>query len=109
MRERTSASQACGSTPFILAVMIRLYIDAARLPPRSDASQSSFGGIVGETHAPILKEQSKARPSLQDVIERFGQVVPTGELGELFAHVGVKILGQRPAQRSPNGQTLFDA
>ena len=32
MRARTSASQACGSTPFILAVMMRLYIAAARWP-----------------------------------------------------------------------------
>ena len=30
MRERTSASQACGSTPFILAVTMRLYMTAAR-------------------------------------------------------------------------------
>src|SRR6478735_7738655 len=33
MRARTSASQACGSTSFILAVTIRLYITAARSPP----------------------------------------------------------------------------
>ena len=32
MRERTSANQACGSTPFILQVMMRLYIAAARSP-----------------------------------------------------------------------------
>jgi hypothetical protein len=42
-----------------------------RLSPEGDASQSSFGGVVGETHATVFKEQSKARPSLQDVIERF--------------------------------------
>jgi hypothetical protein len=45
------------------------------------ASQSSFGGIVGETHATVFKEQSKVRPSLQDLIERFDQ---PRELGELF-------------------------
>jgi hypothetical protein len=33
---RTSASHACGSTPFILAVTMRLYMAAARGPPRSD-------------------------------------------------------------------------
>jgi hypothetical protein len=32
MRERTSASQACGSIPFILAVTMRLYMAAARCP-----------------------------------------------------------------------------
>ena len=36
MRKRTSASHACGSTPFILAVTMRLYMAAARRPPRSD-------------------------------------------------------------------------
>src|SRR5437016_7973730 len=36
IRARTSASQACGSTSFILAVTIRLYIAAARCPPRSE-------------------------------------------------------------------------
>jgi hypothetical protein len=40
MRERTSASQACGSIPFILAVTIRLYMAAARRPPRSDPQKS---------------------------------------------------------------------
>src|SRR6476660_1791375 len=40
MRERTSLSQACGSTPFLLAVTIRLYIEAARCPPRSDPQNS---------------------------------------------------------------------
>ena len=36
MRASTSASQACGSTSFILAVTIRLYMTAARWPPRSE-------------------------------------------------------------------------
>ena len=40
MWARTSASQACGSTPFILAVTIRLYMAAARRPPRSDPQKS---------------------------------------------------------------------
>src|SRR5665647_3266745 len=80
-----------------------------RLSPEGYASQSSFGGVVGEAHATVFKEQSKARPALQDVIERFGQVMPTRELDDLLAHIGVKILGQRPAQRLPNGQTLLGA
>ena len=40
MRERTSASHACGSTPFIFAVTMRLYMAAARRPPRSDPQNS---------------------------------------------------------------------
>jgi hypothetical protein len=36
MRAKTSASQACGSMSFILAVTIKLYITAARSPPRSE-------------------------------------------------------------------------
>jgi hypothetical protein len=40
MRARISVSQACGSTPFILAVTIRLNMAAARRPPRSDPQNS---------------------------------------------------------------------
>jgi hypothetical protein len=35
-----SASQAWGSTSFILAVTIRLYMNAARSPPRSEPANS---------------------------------------------------------------------
>jgi hypothetical protein len=40
MRARTSASQACGSMSFIFALTIRLYITAARSPPRSEPQNS---------------------------------------------------------------------
>lgn len=40
IRARTSVSQACGSTRFILAVTMRLYMAAARCPPRSDPRNS---------------------------------------------------------------------
>src|SRR5438445_6061746 len=40
MRARTSASQACGSMLFNLAVTIRLYIAAARCPPRSEPANN---------------------------------------------------------------------
>lgn len=36
MRARTWASQAWGSTPFFFAVTMRLYMAAARSPPRSE-------------------------------------------------------------------------
>ena len=64
---------------------------------KSDTSQASFGGIVGQTHTSVLEEQREARPSLQDVIERLGQVVAPGELSELFAHINLKILDQGTA------------
>ena len=103
MRARISVSQACGSMPFILAVTIRLYIAAARRPPpRAMPRKASFGGIVGETHPSVLQEQREARPSFQDVVERLGEVVPTGQLGELLPHIDLKVLDQRPGQRLPN-------
>src|SRR6185437_7117479 len=40
IRAKTSASQACGSTSFILAVTMRLYMAEARPPPRSDPQNS---------------------------------------------------------------------
>jgi hypothetical protein len=49
---------------------------------RVNTSQPSFGGVVREAHAPILKEQGEARPSLQNVVERFGQVMPAREFDE---------------------------
>jgi hypothetical protein len=45
-----------------------------------DTPQASFGGVVGETDAPILEEQREARPSLQDVVERLGKVVALGAI-----------------------------
>ena len=40
IRLRTSASQACGSTLLSLAVPMRVYIAAARTPPRSEPQNS---------------------------------------------------------------------
>src|SRR5215472_17395818 len=114
MRARTSASQACGSTPFILAVTIRLNMAAARRPPRSDPQNSQDfrpramplsprSAALLETHTSVLKEQREARPSLQDVIERLGEIVSTRELGDLFAH----LLDQGSAKFLPHLQALL--
>jgi hypothetical protein len=35
--------------------------------------------------------------------------MPSREFDDLLAHVGMKILDQRPAQRLPNGQTILGA
>ena len=40
MRARTSASQACGSTSFIFAVTMMLYMAAVRCPPRSEPANN---------------------------------------------------------------------
>jgi uncharacterized protein YcbK (DUF882 family) len=40
MRANTSASQACGSTSFILAVVISVAMTAARSAPRSEPANS---------------------------------------------------------------------
>jgi len=40
MRRSTSASQACGSMSLSLAVAIRVYIAAARSPPRSEPANN---------------------------------------------------------------------
>jgi hypothetical protein len=40
MRRKTSASQACGPMPLSLAVAMRVYIAAARSPPRSEPANS---------------------------------------------------------------------
>ena len=51
MRESTSASHACGSTPFIFAVTMRLYMAAARWPPRSDPQNNHFDGSALDANA----------------------------------------------------------
>ena len=76
---------------------------------KSDAPQPSFGGIVGEAHAAVLQEQREARPTLEDVVERLGQVMPTGQPGKLLPHINLKVLDQGPAQRLPHLKTLFGA
>lgn len=68
-----------------------------RLSAQGDSPQPSLGGIVGQAYAPILKEQSEARPPFENVIERLDQVVPTGEPGGLLPHIGMKIVDQWPA------------
>jgi hypothetical protein len=90
MRASTSASHACGSMSFNLAVWIRVYITAARSRPRSepanthdftaerDAAQFSFGSIVGQANASIDEEAGERWPAL-------GGVALGRELGALPA------------------------
>ena len=46
MRPHTSASQACGSMSFILAVTIRLYMAAARVCKCRETGSQLIGPIV---------------------------------------------------------------
>ncbi len=62
--------------------------------PKSDASKRAFGGIVRQAHTPVVKEQGEGGPTLQDVIDRLGEIVTSGELGTLLAHVGLKFFDQ---------------
>ena len=76
MRERTSVNQAWGSTPFILAVTMRLYIAAARRPPRSEPQNSQDFRPKAIPRSPrsaaLLKGMVPATP-LSDWHLRFGQ------------------------------------
>ena len=65
---------ASGSTSFILALTIRLYMTAALCQPRSepensqdlpecDAAQRAFRGIIGQANTAIVEEPGKHRPS----------------------------------------------
>ena len=121
MRARTSASQACGSTPFILAVTIRLYMAAARSPPRSEPQNShdflpratprsaSLRGIVRQANAAIFEEQRERGPALEHVVDRLDEVVPARELSELRAHEGMEIVDQGAALRAARSQSLLRA
>jgi hypothetical protein len=88
MRASTSASQACGSTSFILAVTIRLYITAARPPPRLEPQNSqdyrpramphgSFGGVIRQADAAVVEEAGERAPAREHLVHCLGDVVAT--------------------------------
>ena len=118
MRASTSASQACGSTSFILAVTIRLYITAVRCPPRSDpqnshdrrpkgdAPQRAFGGVVRDASSAIVEKPGERRPTSQQVVDGAGDVVAAREHLALLAEPLVQFGDQRRRQGLPG---LFGA
>ena len=57
------------------------------------------GGLRREGYGTRAHPQG-TRPSLQNVVERFGQVMPTREFDGLLAHVGMKIHDQRSWRRT---------
>ena len=119
MRARTSASQACGSMSFILAVTIRLYMAAARSPaaigageqPRlsaeSDAAKAALGGVVRQANASVVEEPCEGGPALQHVVHGLGEIAAARELGPLGAHPGFEIGDQRRTQLLANRAALL--
>ncbi len=106
MRERTSLSQACGSTPFILQVTMRLYIAVARCPPRSEPQNSQDflpRAIPLPLSAALLDRQPGARHRDFDRSERAGQrprpaAVAVARIGACVA--GASLYSRR-AMRGP--------
>src|SRR3954451_12902775 len=80
-----------------------------RFSTQGDTPQASFGGVVREADAPVREEYGKARPALEDVLDRFGQVVPASEPSDLRTHIDLKIVDQWPAQHLPDGQAFHGA
>ena len=61
-------------------------------PAKSDPSQSSFGSIVRQADASVFEEEREARPALQHVLDRFGEVMPACQPLKLRAHVETEII-----------------
>src|ERR1700692_1574908 len=61
-------------------------------PAKSDPSQSSFGSIVRQANASVFEEEREARPALQHVLDRFGEVMPACQPLKLRAHVETEIV-----------------
>ena len=119
MRARTSASQACGSMSFILAVTMRLYMAAARcaaaigageqprLSAQSDAAKAALSGVVRQADAAVVEEACEGGPALQHVVHGLGEIAAARELGPLGAHPGFEIGDERRTQLLANGVALF--
>ena len=61
-------------------------------PAKSDPSQSSFGSIVRQADASVFEEEREARPALEHVLDRFGEVMPACQPLKLRAHVETEIV-----------------
>ena len=119
MRASTSASQACGSMSFILAVTMRLYMAAARWPPRSepakshdflpesDTAKAAFSGVVRQADAAVVEEAREGCPALEHVVHGLGDIAAARELGPLLPHPGFKLGDERRAQLLANSAALF--
>src|SRR3954447_15740424 len=103
MRARTSASQACGSISFNLAVTIRLYIAAARCPPRSEPANSH------DFLPRAIPRKARSASALEHGVHGLGEIVAARQFGPLLAQPLFQIGDQRRAQFLPNRPALIGA
>jgi len=118
MRARTSASQACGSMSFNLAVTIRLYRAAARCPPRSEPANSHDflpratprgARSAAQADAAVVEKPGEGRPAFEHIVHRLGEIVAARQLGSLLTQPALQISDQRRAQLLPNRAALLGA
>ena len=107
MRWSTSASQACGSTSFNLAVSISVNIAAARSPPRSEPANNQArrpraiprnarsAALLVRQIRPSSRNRVKARPAPQHVIDGLGGVGVARQPGALGPHPALQCSNQR--------------
>lgn len=119
MRASTSASQACGSMSFILAVTIRLYMAAARWPPRSEPAKSHdflpramprsprSAALFDKQTRPSSSQACEGWPALQHIVHGLGNVAAARELGPLRAHPGFELSNERRGELLSNGLALL--
>jgi len=77
-----------------------------RFSSKSNSTQCTFGGIACQANTPIAQKQDKRVPAFEDVINRLGKVVSSGEFGALLMNVGLKLCDQRLAQLLANRVSL---
>jgi hypothetical protein len=117
IRASTSASQACGSVSLSLAVAIRVYMAAARSPPRSEPAnnhdrhptaipQGALGGIVGQTDAPVVGKTGEGRPAPEHVGDRFAGLAMVRQSATFGPDPPFEIGNDRPAFLRPSRQMV---
>jgi hypothetical protein len=90
---RHSSAACCAAC--VLAVASQVSFDSMSRRPRSAA-------LFERQTRPCSRNRVKLGPTLQDVVERLGQVVPAGQSSKLLTPIDLKVLDQGPAQRLPN-------
>ena len=108
MRRSTSASQACGSRPLSFAVAMRVYIAAARSPPRSEPANSHArrpraiprrarsAALFDRQIAAVVEKAGEGGPAFEHVIECLGDVGVTRQPGAFGTHPFFEPADQRP-------------
>src|SRR5882757_7054998 len=118
MRASTSASQACGSTSLSRTVWIRVYITAARSPPRSEPANSHDflpSAIPRSARSAALlvrqirpSSRKRANASQRLVVHRFGNIGMPGKFGAFCHHPDLEVVDQRCDLTAANRKTFFN-